>query len=1063
MGSAAFLNEAVSQLAETYLDRKQEELGERIPHDRYTEELQRVKMYLADRNVFGVDVNPVAVELAEVSLWLNAISGSDRVPWFGYQLFSGNSLVGARRAVYPAHALRRRAEPPWHEQAPRRVDPRDPVREPEEVYHFLLPDPGMAKYQDPVARTLYRDAFARLRSWRRAFCRPLENGEIGLLQEYSGLVDALWAQHAAELARDRARTEDSLPVWGQAEAASYRTSTRDKDRIRATGIFNEGSPVASAYRRLKLVMDYWCALWYWPLDAVNELPDRDTFWMEIGLLLRANVVETRGQMELGLGLPSDANGMAKGEGPPLALAPEVQSALPGMELQLPLTEDVTTRDITDRLGRLHIEKLYTHFPRLKRVQEIAEARRFFHWELCFADIYARRGGFDLILGNPPWIKIEWQEAGVLSDANPLFALRNFSATQLSREREAAFARYPPLQDAWRSELEESEATQAFLNAVQNYPELRGMQTNLYKCFLPVAWRNGSPQGVAGFLHPEGVYDDPNGGEFRMRLYPRLRAHFQFQNELMLFADVDHHAKFSINIYGPLDYQDGGVNFAHIANLYTPSTVDACFGHDGGGVVFGIKNDSGEWEIRGHGSRIVLVNVEALGTFARLYDAPGTPPYQARLPALHAHELLAVLEKFAAQPKRLGDLQGAYVSLEMWHETNAQRDGTIRRDTRFPKDPGEWVLSGPHFFVANPFYKTPRRECTQNSHYDVLDLTELPDDYLPRTNYVPACDPQEYVARTPRVPWVEEGAEAPKPVTGYYRHVNREMLSQSGERTLICHIAAPGVGHINTCLSTVFAQVAQLVDYHAMCLSLPIDYRVKSTGMGHANTSLINQLPIPPEAPRDVFNGLRLRALILTCLTRHYADLWREVWHDEFRADRWTKADPRLPADFFAKLTREWQRGCALRTDYARREALVEIDVLAALALTLDELLTIYRIQFPVLRQYEQETWYDANGRIVFTASKGLTGVGLPRRASRRSDAPCIVRRTTRPANEIKEVHTVGFEDIRDLPAGSTVTQIVTDDTLPAGPREKLITYLAPFNRCDREADYRQAWESFSVR
>ena len=67
-------------------------------------------MYIADRNVFGVDLNPVAVELAEVSLWLNAIYGEPtedgqppkaaRVPWFGYQLFAGNSLIGARREVY---------------------------------------------------------------------------------------------------------------------------------------------------------------------------------------------------------------------------------------------------------------------------------------------------------------------------------------------------------------------------------------------------------------------------------------------------------------------------------------------------------------------------------------------------------------------------------------------------------------------------------------------------------------------------------------------------------------------------------------------------------------------------------------------------------------------------------------------------------------------------------------------------------------------------------------------------------------------------------------------------
>ena len=75
MGSAAFLNEAVNQLADAYLERKQAELGKRIPHDEYPQELQKVRMVIADRNVFGVDLNPVAVELAEVSLWLNAIYG----------------------------------------------------------------------------------------------------------------------------------------------------------------------------------------------------------------------------------------------------------------------------------------------------------------------------------------------------------------------------------------------------------------------------------------------------------------------------------------------------------------------------------------------------------------------------------------------------------------------------------------------------------------------------------------------------------------------------------------------------------------------------------------------------------------------------------------------------------------------------------------------------------------------------------------------------------------------------------------------------------------------------
>ena len=122
---------------------------------------------------------------------------------------------------------------------------------------------------------------------------------------------------------------------------------------------------------------------------------------------------------------------------------------------------------------------------------------------------------------------------------------------------------------------------------------------------------------------------------------------------------------------------------------------------------------------------------------------------------------------------------------------------------------------------------------------------------------------------------------------------------------------------------------------------------------------------------------------------------------------------------------------------ARRQALVEIDVLAALALgmTLDELLSIYRVQFPVLRQYESDTWYDANGRVVFTPSKGLPGVGLPREE---------------------------FEQVKKMTEGA-VTREIEDDTLPGGPFARTIEYRAPFSRRDREEDYRAAWEAFSRR
>ena len=131
MGSAAFLNEAMNQLAEAYLERKQKEMGQSISHEDYAHEKQKVKMFLADRNVFGVDLNPVAVELAEVSLWLNTIHAGAYVPWFGMQLACGNSLIGARRQVFAARLLRRgdKQDPLWLDEVPQRIMPGEQRRE----------------------------------------------------------------------------------------------------------------------------------------------------------------------------------------------------------------------------------------------------------------------------------------------------------------------------------------------------------------------------------------------------------------------------------------------------------------------------------------------------------------------------------------------------------------------------------------------------------------------------------------------------------------------------------------------------------------------------------------------------------------------------------------------------------------------------------------------------------------------------------------------------------------------------------------------------------------------
>jgi hypothetical protein len=950
------------------------------------------------------------VELAEVSLWLNSIftpeNGRAFVPWFSQQLVCGNSLIGARRQIYRVSQLPtgtgRKAKPSklWHEHAPEELA-WDAVLPEGAIFHFLLPDPGMAAYKDKVIKELEPEAIERCQRWNKAFVgEAFSESQISHLLRLSKLVDDLWKAWAEQQKQLRLRTTDPLPVWPESETTGVNdvawTSLKLKDRIQEQEVNGRDVANTNARLRLKWAMDYWVALWFWPIRQAGSLPSRDTWLLELSMIL--------GDLEQGMA-PELGQGSLFAETQPKQLAV----------------------DFSDRHGFVNVEKLRQDFGRLRQVEAIAQRIRPLHWDLEFADLLAR-GGFDLIVGNPPWLLVSWEEKGVIGDSDPMVLIRKVSASELAKRRKDAFSDNSDLQAAYLEEFEEQNGSQTFLNAVASYPLLVGSKANLFKCFLPQAWRVAAGKGVQGFLHPEGVYDDPKGGPLREVLYGRLRNHFQFQNQLILFPIGDR-VKYSLNIYGPTQ-QPG---FIHLANLFHPKTVDASFAHDGNGSVGGIKTLDNRWDMAGHSQRLIPIGEQNLALFAQLYDEPGTPSLQACLPALHSQQLQSVLQKFAEAPRRFGDLKDEYSATQHWNETGSQQAGTIRRETNFPADSSELVISGPHFYVGSPLYKTPRTICTEKGHYDCLDLTNLPDNYLPRTNYRPNIHTAEYLARTPRVPWAEK-----KPVTEFYRLVTRFMLPSANERTLIACIAPKLPSHIHTCLGLCFKNEIDLLSAGSSLLSLPLDFYVKSTGRG-AIPALVPNLPLPP-----LFPSSWARFLSLNCLTSFYADLWTECWDEAFRNQRWAKEDPRLPNSFFTNLTPTWQRDCALRTDYARRQALVEIDVLVAqaLGLTLDELITIYRVQFPVMQQYERDTWYDSNGRIVFTASKGLTGVGFPRKGSGRG------------ANKI-----TGWEDIADITSG-TVSRTIIDDTLPGGPMERTITYEAPFDLCDRVKDYRVAWEFF---
>ncbi|NSK81005.1 N-6 DNA methylase [Blautia massiliensis] len=1001
MGSAAFLNEAINQLAEAYISRKEKETGEIISYEKRFNELQKVKMFIADRNVYGIDLNPVAVELAEVSLWLNTIYEGGFVPWFGTQLVNGNSLIGARRQVYRIENAQSTSKGlRWYEMEPDRV-PLGTKRMPKkQVYHFLLGDPGMCSYSDKVIKQLEPENIKEMKDWNKKFIRPVTDDEVVTLLRLSAAIDELWKAQIQLRKEVGAKTQDSLSIFGYTDdAEDSHTTIRQKDKIFSELYKSEHMRNAGPYARLKFAMDYWCALWFWPIDKANLLPTRSEFLFDMSLILEGTTKSV---------LVTDTTTDKENIYGQISMFPTEMQKI-----------EAKIFDLYSDIGEVDIPALRKQNPRLDLAAQIAEQNKFMHWELEFADLFAERGGFDLIIGNPPWIKIEWNEQSVLSDTHPMFAVKKLTATQTTHKRAEALEN-AVTRKMYFSEYEMLSGEQTFLNAMQNYADLKGQQTNLFKCFLPQSWMFSSKSGVAAFVHPEGVYDDPKGGALREKLYPRLRYHFQFQNELLLFPEVAHRATFSLNIYG----EPQNVQFDSISNIFGASCIEECYTGGNKDTILGLKDAEGNWNCQGHPDRIIRISRKELSAFAKLFD--GSEEWrQARLPVLHCKQLLESMGCFAKQEMNLGTIQDSIFTTQMWNETGAQNEDIIERKVQFPDTNLQMIYSGPHIGVATPLFKTPRAKCVLKSDYDSIDLTSIPEIYLSRSIYVPVMSSDEYAQRAPVTPW---GSYIES-----YKLLTRRMLNQSGERTLVPTIGIPGSGHIHTVFGLAFKDNKDLITAAGLMASVVYDGYIKITGRSDVYFETLSNLPY---FNNEYANRIRLLSLLLNCLTKRYEELWRKCF-DPLRSDScWSKSDPRLSNTRFSTLTSEWTWNTPLRTDYERRQALVEIDVLTAMALgmTLQQLKTIYRIQFPVLQSYEADTWYDANGRITFTNNRSLVGVGFDRKE---------------------------FElNMKDAPAGKKFYRMIMDDTMPGGPVERTIEYVAPFDRCDREQDYETAWKFF---
>ncbi|MDX2752209.1 DNA methyltransferase, partial [Streptomyces scabiei] len=888
LGSGAFLNEAINQVAAEYLRRRQHELGRSIDTEQYAVELQKAKAYIALHNSYGVDLNETAVELAEVSLWLNTMHPGMEAPWFGLHLRRGNSLIGGRREVYGPDRLKKGG---WLGTTPERFALADAVGGatlPEgSVHHFLLPAKEWgAVAAEKEARALAPEAAKALGAWRKAVTKSPTARQTARLQGLARRAEYLWGLVVRRLELSERDISRHIRVWGAEDDWLRRPEVVvERDAVLAD-LQAEDTP----YWRLKTLMDTWCALWFWPVQSASLLDGTD------GRYARAEALAERAAEFEGAGISA-----AAGEEDSGVLMAWEADALPGFAAepqQMTLTRDSVSRrrkgrreerlkgqrreviplaelddwldfaeallgtqdvpgeslvstfetlddlsvyedELPEWMGMERFQWLENRFLWAGMAKDVAKTQGFFHWELEFAQVFAR-GGFDLQVGNPPWVRPYWHEDQVLAELEPWFVLTEKPSAAERRLRKGevltAFGG-----EYFLGELATNSAIAAALSSPATYPLLVGTKSDLYRAFMGQVWRHISQHGSAGLIHPDTHFGGVREGAIRAAAYRHLRVHAQFVNSSRwAFDDLNWSQEFGMHIYGTPQEPD----FLHLSELRGADVLPDSLTHDGRGPTPGIKHN-GSWDIRPHRERVMRVNMALLTNWQALTGSTGSAAETPLLyPVLGSEQ--GAIDALAAYPTSLVDFQPLITT--GYDEGAAKRDGLIRWGNQAAAEASDVILQGPHFASALPFSKQPRIPCRSNRDWDLLTPAQLRETYVPVTNYVRATDEATYLAA--QSVWHE------MPFTAFFRLAWRRMIPFDSSRCLHAALIPPGPAHVHTVQSMALPDNRLTALNAGFWAALPLDYLLRITGRSDLQTSEARKMPapdpkhpLPPAPPR----------------------------------------------------------------------------------------------------------------------------------------------------------------------------------------------------------------------
>ena len=190
---------------------------------------------------------------------------------------------------------------------------------------------------------------------------------------------------------------------------------------------------------------------------------------------------------------------------------------------------------------------------VSQARTLVAEERFLNWQVAFPGVwsdwgsYGRNGGFDAVVGNPPWDRMKLQQVEWFAACRPEIA-RTLRAADRKRMVTALRADGDPLSSDFERANERVNSAFRVSRTGGDYPYLSRGDVNLYSLFVERSMSLVSSDGVVGLLTPSGIASDKTAAPFFRSIATRgrLRALYDFENRRTFFPDV--HASFKFCVF-----------------------------------------------------------------------------------------------------------------------------------------------------------------------------------------------------------------------------------------------------------------------------------------------------------------------------------------------------------------------------------------------------------------------------------------------------------------------------------------------------------------------------------